>query len=192
MEKVYYNRPNFLGSEVGLVLKTITVPANHGSVVTEGNRKIVKAGTLFSTPYYGILFQDVDVTDGKALGSLMIAGRYIDANLPSTASSYSASFIAQGLFPIVEGSIVRPDFGSGSLSAIGTPSVSVSDSTISWASISGAVGYTIYDSNKNYITATSSVSYDASAVGTYYIQANADNITNASSALASATVVSLG
>ena len=34
MENYVLNRPNFLGSEVGLVLKTITVPANASGAVT--------------------------------------------------------------------------------------------------------------------------------------------------------------
>ena len=44
MENYVLNRPNFLGSEVGLVLKTITVPASASGAVTENGRKIVKAG----------------------------------------------------------------------------------------------------------------------------------------------------
>lgn len=112
MENYVLNRPNFLGSEVGLVLKTITVPASASGAVTENGRKIVKAGSIFATPYAGLLFNDVDVTDGDRIGSLMIRGSYIDAKLPATAAAKAEDFAKQGLYAIVEGAVTRPDFGS--------------------------------------------------------------------------------
>lgn len=112
MENYVLNRPNFLGSEVGLVLKTITVPASASGAVTENGRKVVKAGSIFATPYAGLLFNDVDVTDGDRIGSLMIRGSYIDAKLPATAAAKAEDFAKQGLYAIVEGTVTRPDFGS--------------------------------------------------------------------------------
>lgn len=112
MENYVLNRPNFLGSEVGLVLKTITVPASATGAVTENGRKIVKAGSIFATPNAGILFNDVDITDGDRIGSLMIRGSYIDAKLPATAAAKAEDFAKQGLYAIVEGAVVRPDFGT--------------------------------------------------------------------------------
>ncbi len=109
---IILNRPNFLGSEVGLVLKTITVPAEATGTVTENGRKIVKAGSIFATPYAGLLFQDVDITDGASLGSLMIRGSYIDAKLPATAAAKAEDFAKQGLYAIAEGAVTRPDFGT--------------------------------------------------------------------------------
>ena len=110
MEKMTYtNRPNFLGSEVGLITKTITVKkAQETGVVTENGRKIVKAGTIFDAPYAGLLFEDVDITNGDAIAPLMIAGRYIDANLPATATAKVAVFEKQGLIAIKEGTVTRP------------------------------------------------------------------------------------
>ena len=49
MEKYFDNKPSFLGSEVGLVLKTITVPANNSNVVTENNRKVQREKNYFFT-----------------------------------------------------------------------------------------------------------------------------------------------
>lgn len=112
MENYVLNRPNFLGSEVGLVLKTITVPASATGAVTENGRKIVKAGSIFATPYAGLLFNDVDITDGDRIGSLMIRGSYIDAKLPATAAAKAEDFAKQGLHAIAEGAVVRPDFGT--------------------------------------------------------------------------------
>ena len=112
MENYVLNRPNFLGSEVGLVLKTITVPASATGAVTENGRKIVKAGSIFAAPYPGLLFNDVDITDGDRIGSLMVRGSYIDANLPASAASQAEAFAKQGLYAIAEGAVVRPDFGT--------------------------------------------------------------------------------
>lgn len=108
----HYNGKNWLGSEVGVVKKTITVPStlavNNTSVVEENGRKVVKSGAIFQTPYYGLLESDVDITDGDALGDLIIGGRYIDDNLPASAASVAENFIAQGLFAIEEGAVTRP------------------------------------------------------------------------------------
>ena len=57
--------PNFLDSEVGLVTKTAQIPQSMGQ--TDGDRKTVFAGTVFpanTSAATGIVFQDVDVTDG--------------------------------------------------------------------------------------------------------------------------------
>jgi hypothetical protein len=70
--------PNFLDSEVGLVTKTAQIPQSMGQ--TDGDRKTVFAGTVFpanTSAATGIVFQDVDVTDGDAIGSVMVAGRVI-------------------------------------------------------------------------------------------------------------------
>ena len=111
----HYNGKNWLGSEVGVIKKTITVPQNYAvaegdensKVVVDG-RTIVKSGAIFSSPYYGLLESDVDVTDGDALGDLIIAGRYIDGNLPKSAASVASNFAAQGLYAIAEGAVTRP------------------------------------------------------------------------------------
>lgn len=192
MEKVYKNRKNFLGSQVGLITKTITVPANFASYVVENGRKIVVKGTVFTSPYYGLLYEDVDITDGARLGSLMIAGQYIDANLPASASAYVSNFAAQGLFPIVEGSTTRPDFGTNGLTALSTPVATSSGATISWASISGATGYTIYNASKVGISTVSTTSYTATASGAYYVGANGDYVYNKNSALSSSVSVTVG
>ncbi|NCC99903.1 MAG: hypothetical protein EOL95_09440 [Bacteroidia bacterium] len=192
MKETFNNRKNFLGSEVGLVKKTIGIPAST-SYTAENNRKVVVAGTIFSSPYLGILYEDVDITDGANFGSLVIRGSYIDANLPSSASDYATSMSAQGLYAIAEGSTSRPSFGTVGLTQLSAPTTSVSTSTISWASISGAMGYNVYTSSKSLLStlASSALSYAVASTGLYYIQTNGDNVTYASSDLASATVSAL-
>lgn len=92
------NRPNWLGSEVGLVLKTATVSSTSGTPVTENGRKILKSGTVITDTALGkgLLFNDADVTDGAVVKSIMVGGYYIDSKLPATAGELGVA----GLRPI--------------------------------------------------------------------------------------------
>ena len=96
------NRPNWLGSEVGLVTKTVTVTAASGATVTENGRTIIKSGTLITDASLGkgLLFNDADVTDGSAVKSLMIGGRYIDSKLPVSVSESASDLAAKGLYAV--------------------------------------------------------------------------------------------
>lgn len=91
----------WLGSEVGMVLKTATIPTT-ASFVTENGRKIVKSGTLINDTNLGkgLLFNDVDITDGARVASIMIKGSYIDAKLPASVASSASDLAAQGLYAV--------------------------------------------------------------------------------------------
>lgn len=92
---------NWLGSEVGMVVKTVTVPTSATSV-TENGRKIVKSGTLITDAALGkgLLVNDADITDGARIGSMMIKGSYIDANLPASVADNATALAQQGLYAI--------------------------------------------------------------------------------------------
>lgn len=101
------NKPSWLGSEVGVVLKTVTVSSTSGTYATEtdknGNsRKVLKSGTLINdtTLGYGLLWNDADVTDGAVVKSIMIRGSYIDANLPATLATSATVLAGQGLYAV--------------------------------------------------------------------------------------------
>ena len=96
------NRPAWLGSEVGIVLKTVTVTTTSGATVTENGRTILKSGTLITDAKLGkgLLYNDADVTDGSAVKSIMIRGSYIDAKLPASISSSASALAEQGLYAI--------------------------------------------------------------------------------------------
>lgn len=75
-------RPNFLESEVGLVLKTREIPASMG--VQDGIYKIVAPGTPYPSNdanAVGIVFETVDVTSGNMPGPVLVAGRVLAENL---------------------------------------------------------------------------------------------------------------
>ena len=115
---IILNGKNFIGSEVGLLTKSMSLPTDFATYVVENGRKIVKAGTIVTTPYYGLVFQDADITDEEAIASVMVGGYYIDANLPATAAAYVTNFAAQGLFPLVEGVVTLPDYGVNEASTL--------------------------------------------------------------------------
>jgi hypothetical protein len=99
---VFESRPNWLGSEVGMVLKTATITSASGSVVSENGRSIIKSGTLITDAALGkgLLYNDADVTDGGVVKSIMIAGYYIDSKLPNSVSASATDLAAKGLHAI--------------------------------------------------------------------------------------------
>lgn len=109
--KVELTGKNFLASEVGLVLRTVTLEETNANVTTYTDvdgavHKVIKAGTIYPTNdngAKGIVFTDIDVTKGKNLGSLMVGGRYYNGKLLVAGvetplnSNAKAVFVAQGL-----------------------------------------------------------------------------------------------
>lgn len=198
MTDIILNRPNFLGSEVGLVTKTISVPADFNTYVIENGRKIVTAGTYISTPMKGFLFVDADITDGPAVRPLMTGGYYIDAKLPATAASVASTLAAQGLYAFEEGTVTRPDFGSSSaLIVLTAPTGTATLGAISWTKINGATKYEVYVANeagdKVYVADAAQAatpSHTVEANGDYYLKAIGDNVYNVDSAFSTKIVVS--
>ena len=87
----YTVKPNFLESEVGLVLKTREIPETLG--VQDGKYKTVAAGTPFPSNdanAIGIVFENIDVTDGNMPGSVMVAGRVLADRLTLASAAKTA------------------------------------------------------------------------------------------------------
>ena len=106
MAQTITSKPRFLGSEVGLVLKTIGLDAvTHSSLAENG---VVKAGTVVEGK--GIIFEDVDVTGTTAAtqvaAPIMVGGYYIAANLVGTVGTKLDA--VKGLIAITEGVVTRP------------------------------------------------------------------------------------
>ena len=93
---------SWVGSEVGLVLKTTTIASSSVSAGADG-RKVMKAGSLVNDANLGkvLLWNDIDVTDGDRVCSVMFAGYYIDNKLPASVASAKADLAGHGLFAIV-------------------------------------------------------------------------------------------
>ena len=82
-KQVYEGKPEILASEK-FVSFTVTVPTAMG--VLNGTRKIVAAGTVFpanNATAKGLILTDVDVTDGDAVGALLVEGYVYADRLPA-------------------------------------------------------------------------------------------------------------
>lgn len=148
MYEVISNKPNWLGSEVGLTLKTCTIPADFATTVIENGRTIVESGTIFEDDdagQKGLVFGDYDITDGPVLGCIMIGGRYIDEKLPASAAAVAEDFIAQGLYAYSESEVVRPNFGSNGIAQLAKPVLTdvAGSSKVTWVAIVGALRYDV-------------------------------------------------
>lgn len=92
---------SWVGSEVGLVLKTATITSASVSAGANG-RKVMKAGSLVTDTALGkvLLWNDIDVTDGDRVVSVMYAGYYIDSKLPTSVAASATDLAGHGLFAI--------------------------------------------------------------------------------------------
>lgn len=93
----------WVGSEEGIVLKTVMVSSsNAATTTTENGKTMVKAGTLITDSVLGkgFLWNDADVTDGAVLKSIMIRGNYVDAYLPASVSASATELATQGLYAV--------------------------------------------------------------------------------------------
>lgn len=104
------NRPNWLGSEVGMVLKTATISSTLGATVTENGRTIIKSGTLIEADGLGkvLLYNDADVTDGAVIKAVLYAGYYIGSKLPYPVTTSANDLASHGLFAIEYANTVVP------------------------------------------------------------------------------------
>lgn len=100
-------RPNFLESEVGLVLKTHEIPATLG--VQDGIYKTVAPGTVFPSndgKGEGIIFEAVDVTNGNMPGSVLVAGRVLADGL-NIASAAKTALTGKGIIFVDAPAVTR-------------------------------------------------------------------------------------
>ena len=63
----------FLASDENCTRETATIPADHAAAVQRDNgRKVVPAGAIIAGK--GIVYEDIDVTEGAKAGSVVTAG----------------------------------------------------------------------------------------------------------------------
>jgi hypothetical protein len=95
----YFDGPNkgygwaaghFLVSDEKCIRKSMTIPANHSQAVTrDDGRKVVPAGAVIpanDATAKGILYEDIDVTEGAKMGSIVTEGTVYGDRLPEALS----------------------------------------------------------------------------------------------------------
>lgn len=119
----YFDGPNkgygwaaghFLANDENCVRKSMTIAADHSQVVTRDNgRKVVPAGAVIPSNdgnAKGILFEDIDVTEGAKMGSVVTEGIVYEDKLPAAIES-TAEAVLTGITVITTSpAITRPDY----------------------------------------------------------------------------------
>ena len=80
----------FLANEEDCIRESHMVPADHDQVVTRDNgRKVVPAGAVIPAnddTAIGLLYEDIDVTEGAKMGSVVTQGVVYEDRLPEALS----------------------------------------------------------------------------------------------------------
>lgn len=106
-----WNAGHFLVNDETCIRQTMTIAANHAQAVTrENGRKVVPAGAVIpanGASAKGILFEDIDVTEGAKPGSVVIAGTIYGNRLPAALADAAATAL-KGITVLTEPTITRP------------------------------------------------------------------------------------
>ena len=95
-----YNPGWFLADDEDCTRVTKTIPATGAHVTTTADgAKYAKGGT-FVAALGGIIYEDVDLTNGAAAGSVVVAGRYYSDRVIGTVSG-NAALVSAGTYPTV-------------------------------------------------------------------------------------------
>lgn len=101
---------HFLVDDEQCLRLTTTVKADHAQKVTRNGRTIVPAGAIVpanDATAKGILYEDIDVTDGDAPGSIVTKGTVYGDRLPAEVAEGAATALA-GIKVITAPTIIRP------------------------------------------------------------------------------------
>lgn len=106
-----WNAGHFLVNDETCIRQTMTIAANHAQAVTrENGRKVVPAGAVIpanGATAKGILFEDIDVTEGAKPGSVVIAGTIYGNRLPAALADAAATAL-KGITVLTEPTVTRP------------------------------------------------------------------------------------
>ena len=95
--------------------ETADIAANHAQKVTRNGRTIVPMGAVIpanDATAKGILYEDIDVTDGAAPGSIVTRGVIYGDRLPAALAANAATALT-GIVVKTSPAVTRPEiFGS--------------------------------------------------------------------------------
>lgn len=104
----------FLANDEQCMRESATIAANHAQKVTRNGRTIVPAGAVVpanGATAVGILYEDIDVTDGAAPGSIVTKGVIYGDRLPAPLAEAAASALT-GITVKTAPAVVRPSIFS--------------------------------------------------------------------------------
>lgn len=100
----------FLVDDEACLRETTTIKANHAQKVTRNGRDIVPMGAVIpanGATAKGILYEDIDVTDGDAMGSIVTRGVIYGDRLPAALESAAATALT-GIKVATAPTVFRP------------------------------------------------------------------------------------
>lgn len=105
----------FLANNEDCTRITFEADASNAQAVTVGTAKYIKMGTIWpanGATAKGIVYEDVDVSEGNMPGSLVTRGVVYENRLPvELAQAAKTALVALGFQFLTEGTVTRPDFG---------------------------------------------------------------------------------
>ena len=111
----------FLVDDESCLRETATVAANHAQKVTRNGRVIVPMGAVIpanGATAKGILYEDIDVTDGDAPGSIVTKGVIYEDRLPASLDSDAKTALTGITVISAAPAAIRPDFSIDGLKAL--------------------------------------------------------------------------
>lgn len=109
-----WNAGHFLVDDETCIRKTMTIAANHAQAVARNNgRTVVPAGAVIPSNdgnAVGILFEDIDVTDGANVGSVVTEGTVYEDKLPAAIESAAEAVLAGITVITTSPAVTRPDW----------------------------------------------------------------------------------
>ena len=106
---------HFLKNNEDCTRITQTVAANHAQAITRADgTKYVPAGAVIpanAAGAVGLLYEDTDITNGAAPGSVVVAGEVYTDQLPAAPVSAATSAMTGITFTATTPAITRPNFG---------------------------------------------------------------------------------
>ncbi len=101
----------FLVDDERCTRQSMTIAANHAQRVTRNGRTIVPMGAVIpanGATAKGILYEDVDVTDGAAAGSVVTEGTVYGDRLPAALAEAAATALTQIRVIATSPTVTRP------------------------------------------------------------------------------------
>lgn len=89
----------FLANNEDCTRITFEADASNAQAVTDGTAKYIKMGTIWpaaGSTAKGIVYEDVDVSEGNMPGSLVTAGVVYENRLPGAVDTYSSATVPSG------------------------------------------------------------------------------------------------
>ena len=90
----------FLKEDETCLRESRSIPADHAQAVTIDNRKVVPAGAVIAG--VGILYEDIDVTNGSRPGSVVVEGTVYGDLLPDDTGADQLDGITVVDYPTIE------------------------------------------------------------------------------------------